>query len=332
MFQPLFSLLFSLFASRTLGIEIAEDSVRLVELGYFQKQYQLLKYAVFPKQVDWQLLASTQGFYPHRTVLGISPTHAMPYTVLLKAHVKSYQTSLISAIEEKLLIAHDTFEVASRVISKQHDQLEIEALVLRKEILSRLRTPLQETNFQLFGIETTEHAITRFHKNNGFDTLRLKLSPEEREHFEHDKALLETASGLAMLPQHEKTSLIFKTKKYPSWFKIAAKLSSIASLLLATFCLMLKSPAPSIHSFKPFTPVSLILNKPPFHYQIYALKDLKRAGFLQNAQKTIGLIQTPDGEIQNIYVGDYLGQEHALVQEITDKHIIVLNKNRKIIL
>lgn len=61
----------------------------------------------------------------------------------------------------------------------------------------------------------------------------------------------------------------------------------------------------------------------------FSLKEIKFIGTIQNGNKQSGLIQTPDGVIHKIKLGNYLGKNHGKIILISEKNIMLENQWNK---
>jgi|SRR5450830_414988 len=63
------------------------------------------------------------------------------------------------------------------------------------------------------------------------------------------------------------------------------------------------------------------LARPKEPLEAYPLESLKYVGLLEKQKLTYALIKTPDGNIQQVKIGNYLGQNFGIVTEINDTAI-----------
>ena len=63
------------------------------------------------------------------------------------------------------------------------------------------------------------------------------------------------------------------------------------------------------------------LVRPKEPLEAYPLESLKYVGLLAKQKLTFALIKTPDGNIQQVKIGNYLGQNFGIVTEITDSAV-----------
>jgi type IV pilus assembly protein PilP len=61
--------------------------------------------------------------------------------------------------------------------------------------------------------------------------------------------------------------------------------------------------------------------RPKEPLEAYPLESLKYVGLLAKEKLTYALIKTPDGNIQQVKIGNYLGQNFGVVTEITDSAV-----------
>jgi len=60
------------------------------------------------------------------------------------------------------------------------------------------------------------------------------------------------------------------------------------------------------------------LARPKEPLEAYPLESLKYVGLLAKQKLTYALIKTPDGNVQQVKIGNYLGQNFGIVTEISD--------------
>lgn len=63
------------------------------------------------------------------------------------------------------------------------------------------------------------------------------------------------------------------------------------------------------------------LNRPKEPMEAYPLESLKYVGLLSKNKLTFALIKTPDNSVQQVKVGNYVGQNFGRVTKITDNEI-----------
>jgi len=63
------------------------------------------------------------------------------------------------------------------------------------------------------------------------------------------------------------------------------------------------------------------LNRPKEALEAYPLESLKFVGVLEKAKLKFGLIQLPDKSVQQVKLGNYIGQNYGIVTEISETGI-----------
>jgi type IV pilus assembly protein PilP len=65
------------------------------------------------------------------------------------------------------------------------------------------------------------------------------------------------------------------------------------------------------------------LNRPKEPMEAYPLESLKYVGMLSRKKLSYALLKTPDNNIQQVKVGNYVGQNYGRITQITDGEIIL---------
>lgn len=65
------------------------------------------------------------------------------------------------------------------------------------------------------------------------------------------------------------------------------------------------------------------MNRPREPLESYPLESLKFVGSIEKSNLKYGLIKTPDSSVQQVKVGNYLGQNFGMVLEITESGVIL---------
>lgn len=65
------------------------------------------------------------------------------------------------------------------------------------------------------------------------------------------------------------------------------------------------------------------LNRPKEPMEAYPLESLKYVGMLSKNKLTYGLLKTPDNSVQQVKVGNYVGQNFGRVTQITDGELVL---------
>lgn len=63
------------------------------------------------------------------------------------------------------------------------------------------------------------------------------------------------------------------------------------------------------------------MNRPREPLESYPLESLKFVGSMERQQLTYGLIQTPDNSVQQVKIGNYMGQNFGMVTDITESGV-----------
>ena len=63
------------------------------------------------------------------------------------------------------------------------------------------------------------------------------------------------------------------------------------------------------------------MNRPREPLESYPLESLKFVGSMEKQQLTYGLIQTPDNSVQQVKIGNYMGQNFGMVTDITESGV-----------
>lgn len=65
------------------------------------------------------------------------------------------------------------------------------------------------------------------------------------------------------------------------------------------------------------------MNRPREPLEAYPLESLKYVGLLQKSKLTYALLKTPDSGVQQVRLGNYVGQNFGMVSEIKDSEVIL---------
>lgn len=65
------------------------------------------------------------------------------------------------------------------------------------------------------------------------------------------------------------------------------------------------------------------LTRPKEPMEAYPLESLKYVGMLSKSKLTFALLKTPDNSVQQVRVGNYIGQNYGRVTQITDNEVIL---------
>lgn len=65
------------------------------------------------------------------------------------------------------------------------------------------------------------------------------------------------------------------------------------------------------------------MNRPKEPMEGYPLESIKYVGLLSKSKLTYALLQTPDNGVQQVKVGNYVGQNFGLVTQITDSEVVL---------
>jgi type IV pilus assembly protein PilP len=65
------------------------------------------------------------------------------------------------------------------------------------------------------------------------------------------------------------------------------------------------------------------LNRPKEPMEAYPLESLKYVGMLSRKKLSYALLKTPDNNVQQVKVGNYVGQNYGRITQITDGEIIL---------
>jgi len=65
------------------------------------------------------------------------------------------------------------------------------------------------------------------------------------------------------------------------------------------------------------------LNRAKEPMEAYPLESLKYVGMLSKTRLTYALLKTPDNAVQQVKIGNYVGQNFGLVTQITDSEVVL---------
>ena len=65
------------------------------------------------------------------------------------------------------------------------------------------------------------------------------------------------------------------------------------------------------------------LNRPKEPMEAYPLESIKYVGLLSKSKLTYALLKTPDNGVQQVKLGNYVGQNFGLVMKITDSEVVL---------
>ncbi|NOS96450.1 MAG: pilus assembly protein PilP [Methylotenera sp.] len=65
------------------------------------------------------------------------------------------------------------------------------------------------------------------------------------------------------------------------------------------------------------------LNRPKEPMEAYPLESLKYVGLLSKSKLTYALLKTPDNAVQQVKLGNYVGQNFGRVTQVTDSEVVL---------
>lgn len=65
------------------------------------------------------------------------------------------------------------------------------------------------------------------------------------------------------------------------------------------------------------------LSRPKEPMEAYPLESIKYVGMLSKSKLTYALLKTPDNGVQQVKIGNYVGQNYGLVTQITDGEVLL---------
>lgn len=65
------------------------------------------------------------------------------------------------------------------------------------------------------------------------------------------------------------------------------------------------------------------LNRPKEAMEAYPLENIQYVGMLSKSNLTYALLKTPDNGVQQVKVGNYVGQNFGMVSEISDSEVVL---------
>jgi len=65
------------------------------------------------------------------------------------------------------------------------------------------------------------------------------------------------------------------------------------------------------------------LNRPKEPMEAYPLESIKYVGLLSRSKLTYALLKTPDNGVQQVKVGNFVGQNFGMVTQITDSEVVL---------
>ncbi len=65
------------------------------------------------------------------------------------------------------------------------------------------------------------------------------------------------------------------------------------------------------------------LNRPKEPMEAYPLENIKYVGLISKSRLTYALVKTPDNNVQQVKVGNFVGQNFGVVTQITDSEIVL---------
>lgn len=65
------------------------------------------------------------------------------------------------------------------------------------------------------------------------------------------------------------------------------------------------------------------LNRPKEAMESYPLENIQYVGMLAKSNLTYALLKTPDDNVQQVKIGNYVGQNYGMVSQITDSEVVL---------
>lgn len=337
--------LFNLFkpTSYYIGADVDDTHIKLVELSYRSGHYHIENYAIFLRHSDWAIQWAATGFVSKNIIASVSNAQVITHNITLSTKLSEQEQATFLALEmEKLaLLPANDLALAFQKLSSSSTHLNVFCAAIRQETLTKVFALFQTIDGHVSAIDLNEKAEKRVQEYGGIDALAItenQHSSEWIEQWEKDAPTLTTAIGLAM-HSHDHHALNFL-----SWQKMEQKkrnnIQRIISYVIAGSCLIVSlflwlKPESSIQNTAVIIPpimkkISIKKALPESGFQQVSLSRLKYVGFLENSQHRTGLLQTPDGHIYYVFIGDELGKERAVITQLSDKAIIVTLNHRRI--
>ena len=65
------------------------------------------------------------------------------------------------------------------------------------------------------------------------------------------------------------------------------------------------------------------LNRPKEAMEAYPLESIKYVGLISKSKLTYALLKTPDNSVQQVKIGNYVGQNYGIVTQISDAEVVL---------
>ncbi len=293
---------------RSLGADIKDSSIYLMEVSYYKRDYQLEHSLTCPIE---EITLIAHQFKMKNIVLSISDAHVLTKKICLGAKLSAKEKREYIALEmEKLVLCpREELYFAYKVLKKlDHNRLEILCATVRRDVIDTYIDVFKNTLFKVKKI-TYDSEIAHHYTNNGDKN--------------YQKARAIALSGF------EKESLNFLPKDQKYSFNLTI-LILILLILTGIFLFWSFQVKPTFIEQKTMIPSKVVKISHPL--PVSPFKAFKMLGKIEDNEKIWGVIQTPEGQIIHVQRGDIVGAKKARVATILpDKILLSKNKRRYVI-
>lgn len=330
-----------------IGMDIDADHIKFVEISRKKGKFQLENYAFYSFSPGWMKEFSSNLFFKGKHIVtAISEGQALSKKVILskKLTKKEKEEYLFLEMEKMALCPMNELYMDFQMIEKapKSNITEYLCVAVRRQTIDALIQLFQETPYQIKKIGLVSHIKEQTLKQKWLSiSLNSRLHPEK---WKKDAPFFMKACLLAMSFPYENKEINFLPKPKKEQKNQIILLVSLSLTIIFSYFLMSSLFLKNSTEIKPLiSTVSAVVKKVPLKKTPalparYSLKNtpihlFKIMGFMDamddNSKKIWGIIKTPDGKVYHVTIGNVIGKEQAKIREISNKQIILVQKNRK---
>jgi hypothetical protein len=319
-----------------IAAEISTSHIKLVEISRKGGEFQVENYAIYSRSSEWTSQFSTNPFFTSRDIITtVSDAQVLSQKIRVgkKLSNREKEEAASLAMEKMALCPISELCIDFQTLETQdHATIEILCVAVRRQTIILLQQCFQGTVFKIRKIGLTSQFSSK-------TDMKLRLHPRiSIEQWDKDKADLMQSCYLAMIFPYQQNYLNFLPWRKEKRIKIRQiSFTGFMGGCVLVYCvlnqrveLVVAKPERAIQQtvFKPVV-VNKMTNKTRMDYSLKntPIQHFKFLGFMRSSHQCWGVIQTPDGKMYPVKVGDVIGKEQAIVINIAAKKIVLNHHN-----
>ncbi len=344
-----------------IAADIDASQVKLVEISRKKGRFCIENYAIYPRSSEWsewnKQLSSNLFFNAREIVTAVSDSQILSKTIIVgkKLSDKEKEEYLSLEMEKMALCSMSELAMDFQAVNRMNDSenlsernLEIFCVAVRRQTIESLQQLFHGTVFKIKKIGLASQMPVQEIINLSNIAINPRIS---REQWEKDRLLLSKACEMALYFPYQDHALNFLP-----WRKIRREKQQKLAIAACVFGLIIalmtyfvfdnffeQAPANNHSVLNPKAVIKknpmkihkklqkktqLALKKPEYSLKNTAVSAFKMLGFIKKGKKETknsvwGIIQTPDGTIFHVTIGDTIGKESATIIHISEKQILL---------